>query len=93
MSPLLRPLSYRAGSAATLAPGAAAVAHASTARRRLRYAAGPMLLGASEALSQTLALLATFGGIGILVGVLVFYIIGQVLAVRRQNQERREGGF
>jgi hypothetical protein len=52
-----------------------------------------MLLAASEALSQTLALLATFGGIGILVGVLVFYIIGEVLAERRQNQERREGGF
>ena len=52
-----------------------------------------MLLGADVALDQTLALLATFVGIGILVNVLVVYIIGEVLAERRQNQERRERGF
>jgi hypothetical protein len=52
-----------------------------------------MLLVADTALDQTLALLATFVGIGILVNVLVVYIIGQVLAERRQNQERRERGF
>jgi hypothetical protein len=52
-----------------------------------------MLLVADTAVDQTLALLATFVGIGILVNVLVVYIIGQVLAERRQNQERRERGF
>jgi phage shock protein PspC (stress-responsive transcriptional regulator) len=52
-----------------------------------------MLLSADAALDQTLALLATFVGIGILVNVLVVYIIAQVLAERRQNQERRERGF
>jgi phage shock protein PspC (stress-responsive transcriptional regulator) len=49
-----------------------------------------MLLPAS-ALGQTLALLATFGGIGVIVNVLIVYIIAQVLAERKQNQERREG--
>jgi hypothetical protein len=52
-----------------------------------------MLPVADTAVDQTLALLATFVGIGILVNVLVVYIIGQVLAERRQNQERRERGF
>jgi hypothetical protein len=52
-----------------------------------------MLLGADAALNQTLALLATFVGIGILVNVLVVYIIGEVLAERRENQQRRERGF
>jgi hypothetical protein len=48
-----------------------------------------MLIVASDALGQTLALLATFVGIGILVNVLVAYIIFQVLAERKQNQERQ----
>ena len=52
-----------------------------------------MLLAADAATDQTLALLATFVGIGILVNVLVVYIIAEVLAERRQNQERRERGF
>jgi phage shock protein PspC (stress-responsive transcriptional regulator) len=52
-----------------------------------------MLVTADAALDQTLALLATFVGIGILVTVLVVYIIAQVLAEHRQNQERRERGF
>jgi hypothetical protein len=42
----------------------------------------------ADAFGQTLALLATFVGIGILVNVLIVYIIGQVLAERKQNQER-----
>jgi hypothetical protein len=41
----------------------------------------------SEALGQTLALLATFVGIGVIVNVLIFYIVGEVLAERKQNQE------
>jgi uncharacterized membrane protein len=43
----------------------------------------------SDALGQTLALLATFIGIGILVTVVIFYIVALVLGERKQNQERR----
>jgi hypothetical protein len=49
-----------------------------------------MLIPAS-ALGQTLALLATFLGIGVLVNLLVVYIVGQVLAERRQNREYHPG--
>ena len=52
-----------------------------------------MFITADAATAQTIALVITFGGIGILVNVLVIYIIAQVLAERRQNQERRERGF
>jgi hypothetical protein len=45
---------------------------------------------ADQAFGQTLALLATFLGIGVLVNVLVVYIIAQVLAERRENQERQQ---
>ncbi|HEX4673105.1 MAG TPA: hypothetical protein VH279_12605 [Solirubrobacteraceae bacterium] len=48
-----------------------------------------MLLAADAATGQTLALLATFIGIGILVNVLIIYIIAQVLGERKQNQERQ----
>ena len=44
---------------------------------------------ADAALGQTLALLVTFLGIGVIVNVLVVYIVAQVLAERRRNQERR----
>jgi phage shock protein PspC (stress-responsive transcriptional regulator) len=37
---------------------------------------------------QTLALLITFLGIGVLVNALIVYIVAQVLVERRQNQER-----
>jgi len=49
-----------------------------------------MLILWSSALGQTLALLATFVGIGVLVSVLIAYIIAQVFAEHRQNEERRE---
>lgn len=52
-----------------------------------------MIVEASAALSQTLALLATFLGVGVVVNVLVVYIIGQVFAERKENQERRNGGL
>ncbi len=48
-----------------------------------------MLLSAN-ALGQTLALLATFLGIGVLVTVLIVYIMAQVLAERKQNRERMQ---
>ena len=39
---------------------------------------------------QTLALLITFLGIGVIANVLIVYIVGQVLAERKQNQERQQ---
>jgi phage shock protein PspC (stress-responsive transcriptional regulator) len=49
-----------------------------------------MLVAADQALGQTIALLITFIGIGILVNVLIIYIVAQVLAERRQNQEANQ---
>jgi phage shock protein PspC (stress-responsive transcriptional regulator) len=49
-----------------------------------------MLVLANQASSQTIALLITFVGIGLLVNVLVVYVIAQVLAERRENQERQQ---
>ncbi|HEY6397328.1 MAG TPA: hypothetical protein VIX82_07720 [Solirubrobacteraceae bacterium] len=46
---------------------------------------------ADAALGQTLALLVTFVGIGVIVNLLVVYIVALVLAERRENQERRRG--
>ena len=51
------------------------------------------MLEASAALSQTIALLITFLGIGVVVNVVVIYIVGQVFAERKQNQERRDVGL
>jgi hypothetical protein len=48
------------------------------------------MLISADSLGQTLALLATFLGIGVLVNVLIFYVVAQVLAERRQNRERDE---
>ena len=39
---------------------------------------------------QTIALLLTFLGIGIIANVLIVYVVAQVLAERRENQERRQ---
>ena len=57
-----------------------------------------MLLAASilglgnkpDAFGQTLALLITFLGIGVVANVLIAYVVGQVLAERKQNQERMQ---
>jgi hypothetical protein len=49
-----------------------------------------MLIAADAALGQTLALLVTFLGIGVVANVLIVYAVGQVMAERKQNQERRE---
>jgi hypothetical protein len=46
------------------------------------------MLVSANALGQTLALLATFLGIGVLANALIIYAVGQVLAERKQNQER-----
>jgi hypothetical protein len=44
-----------------------------------------------SALGQTIALLLTFLGIGVIANVIIVYIVAQVLAERKQNQERRQG--
>ncbi len=48
-------------------------------------------LPASEALGQTLALLATFLGVGVVANVLIIYVVAQVMGERKQNRERRAG--
>ena len=53
-----------------------------------------MFVLADTALGQTLALLATFLGIGVLVNILVLYVVAQVMGERKQNREyraRRDG--
>lgn len=54
-----------------------------------------MLLAASAAFSKDVGLIATFGGIGLIVNAIVVYIAVQVRGERRQNQEylasRRSG--
>jgi hypothetical protein len=46
-----------------------------------------MLIVSSQALGQTLALIATFIGIGVVVNLLIAYVIAQVLGEHKQNQE------
>ena len=46
---------------------------------------------ATSALGQTLALLATFLGIGILANILILYVVGQALGEHKQNQEHEPG--
>jgi hypothetical protein len=51
------------------------------------------LLGLGHSTSSfgvTLALLLTFLGIGVIANVLIIYAVVQVLAERRQNQERMD---
>ncbi len=49
------------------------------------------ILGLGHSISsfgQTLALLITFLGIGLIANLLIVYAVGQALAERRQNKER-----
>ena len=46
-----------------------------------------MLIAANEAFSKTFGLIVTFGGIGVIVNVILIYIAVQVRGERRQNQE------
>jgi hypothetical protein len=50
-----------------------------------------MLVLADQALGQTLALLATFVGIGVIVNVLIIYIVAQVWGEHQRNQQRQAG--
>jgi Na+-transporting methylmalonyl-CoA/oxaloacetate decarboxylase gamma subunit len=49
------------------------------------------LLVADTALGQTLALLVTFLGVGVVVNVLIVYVVVQVLGERKQNRENQSG--
>ncbi len=51
-----------------------------------------MLTFANTALGQTLALLATFIGIGIFVTVLMIYIFAQLYGEHKENREADQGG-
>jgi hypothetical protein len=44
----------------------------------------------ASSLGQTIALLITFLGIGVIANLLIVYIVAQVLAERRENQEGRQ---
>jgi phage shock protein PspC (stress-responsive transcriptional regulator) len=50
-----------------------------------------LIVSSSQALGQTLALLATFLGIGVIVNLLIVYIVAQVIAEHKQNQEHDPG--
>jgi ABC-type transporter Mla subunit MlaD len=49
-----------------------------------------VLLPASAAFTTDVGLIATFGGIGVVVNVIVVYIAVQLRGERRQNEEYRE---
>jgi hypothetical protein len=46
-----------------------------------------MVIGASEAFIKTFGLIITFGGIGVIVNLIIVYIAIQIRGERRQNQE------
>jgi hypothetical protein len=46
-----------------------------------------MVLAASQAFVKTFGLIVTFGGIGVIVNVIIVYIFVQVRGERRQNEE------
>jgi hypothetical protein len=49
-----------------------------------------VLLATSEAVSKDIGLIATFGGIGVIVGVILVMIAIQIRGERVQNREYRE---
>jgi phage shock protein PspC (stress-responsive transcriptional regulator) len=53
-------------------------------------AIGGFLGQSPSSLGSTIALLLTFLGIGVIANVIVVYIVAQVLAERRENQESRQ---
>jgi hypothetical protein len=49
-----------------------------------------MVLAASEAFVKTFGLIVTFGGIGVIVNIILVYVAVQIHGERRQNQEYLE---
>jgi hypothetical protein len=96
MSPLLYRLSYRARIGApadrTHPTGRDASSRHGEVRSGCRMVPLASFLGQTpSSVGQTIALVITFLGIGVLANLVIFYIVGQVLAERRQNQEHRPG--
>ena len=86
MSPLLYRLSYRAAFARQVSQGSFLRGRQVRSWAMLTIAG---FLGQSpSSLGQTIALLLTFLGIGVIVNVLIIYVVAQVLAERKENQER-----
>jgi hypothetical protein len=46
-----------------------------------------MVIAASQAFAKTFGLVVTFGGIGVIVNIIIVYIFVQVRGERRQNEE------
>ena len=46
-----------------------------------------LLAAASPAFSKTFGLIVTFGGIGVIVNVIIVYIVIQIRGERQQNEE------
>ena len=74
---------------ATLAPDGAPAALGDRHSGSLQDAM--LAFALSPAAGNTLALLATFIGIGVIVNVLILYIVALVIAEHKQNQERERG--
>lgn len=53
-------------------------------------ASGAMVLAMSKAVVTDIGLIATFGGIGVIVNVILVYIAVQIRGERQQNKEYRE---
>ena len=49
-----------------------------------------MVLAASEAFKVTFGLIVTFGGIGVLVNIILVYVAVQIIGERRQNKAHLE---
>jgi hypothetical protein len=49
-----------------------------------------MFLDGTIGLGVTLSLITVFGGIGVLVNVLIVYAVAQVMAEHRENGERKQ---
>ncbi len=46
-----------------------------------------MIVAADQAFAKTFGLIVTFGGIGVIVNIIIVYILVQVRGERRQNEE------
>ena len=51
-----------------------------------------LILAANRAVAEDVGLLATFGGIGVIVNVIIVYIAIQIRGERQQNREYRING-
>jgi hypothetical protein len=54
------------------------------------FVLGGFLGQSPSALGTTIALLLTFLGIGVIANVLIVYVVAQVLAERKENQEAQQ---